>query len=180
MNFLELAKIRESVRKYDSRPVKREDILTCLEAARLAPSACNSQPWEFIVVDKPELKAKTAAAALSGIYGMNTFIKDAPVLIAVVSDSFRILTKIGSGLRDSSFYLVDLGIACEHLVLEAAELGLGTCWLGWFNEKAVKKVLNVGHGKRIHIMISLGYPAEGYIQHEKARKELSEMAKFPD
>ena len=67
MNFLELVKIRESVRKYDSHPVKREDIFACLEAARLAPSACNSQPWEFIVVDNPEIKENLGEAALSGI-----------------------------------------------------------------------------------------------------------------
>ena len=180
MDFLELVNARQSVRKYDPRLVSRQDLISCVEAARLAPSACNSQPWEFIVIDRSPLKEKVSEVALSGIYGMNTFIKEAPVLIAVVSYSFRILTKIGGGLRDSSFYLIDLGIACEHLVLKAAELGLGTCWLGWFNEKAVKKVLKVGYGKRIHIMISLGYPAADCAQRNKMRKELKDVVKFMD
>lgn len=178
MDFLDLCRKRNSVRKYDSRPVKREDINKCLEAARLAPSACNSQPCKFIVVDEPKLKGKVDEAMLKGIYNMNTFIRDAPVLVAVVVDQGNWLTRVANYLRDTKMYLVDTGIACEHFILQAAELSIGTCWLGWFNEKAVKRILGIPGNKRIDIIISMGYPAADYIAPEKNRKALSEISAY--
>jgi nitroreductase len=178
MDFPELVNRRASVRKYDTRPVKREDIDCCLEAARLAPSACNSQPWHFIVVDKPELKDKLSAAMLSGIYGKNVFIKDAPVLVVVVTEKSKWFAQVANFLRNTRMYLVDIGIACEHFILQAAELGLGTCWLGWFNARAVKKILGIPRHKKVEIVISLGYAAADYRPLEKNRKGLREMSSY--
>ena len=178
MVFMELVKKRTSVRKYDTRPVKREDINRCLEAARLAPSACNSQPWHFIVVDNPELKDKLCTAMLSGIYGNNAFIKNAPVLAVVVGEKEQWLTQVGNFLRRTNFYLIDIGIACEHFILQAAELGIGTCWLGWFNEKAVKRLLAIPRNKRVDVIISMGYPAPDFYPLEKNRKNLSEISNY--
>jgi nitroreductase len=178
MDFLDLAKKRCSVRKYDSRQIKREDINKCLEAARLAPSACNSQPWYFIIVDDPQLKDKVAAAMLSGIYAGNNFITAAPVLVVVVTEKAKWLTRVANFLRDTKMYLIDIGIACEHFILQAAELGIGTCWLGWFNEKAVRKVMAIPKNKRIDIVIAMGYPAADFIPPEKNRKQLEEISSY--
>lgn len=176
MNIEEVAKKRVSVRKYGNHPVSRSDIHFCLEAARLAPSACNAQPWEFIIVDKPKLLSKLCDAMLSGIYGLNSFIRNAPALVVVVSDEKKWYVKVCGLVRDTKLYLIDLGIACEHFVLRAVELGIGTCYLGWFNEHEVKKLLEIPKTKRVHIVISMGYPQDGDKPKEKARKELSEIS----
>lgn len=177
MNFLELVKKRKSIRKYSSRPVPREMIDSCLEAARLAPSACNSQPWFFIVVDDEKIKNEIAKKALSGIYKMNAFVREAPTLIVVLTEHSTYIARMGGQLRHVKYSLIDIGIACEHLILRAVELGLGTCWLGWFNEKAVKKVLGLPKSKRIDVIISLGYPevTEG---KDKKRKSLKIIRRY--
>lgn len=177
MNFLTLVKKRKSIRKYSSRPVPREMIDSCLEAARLAPSACNSQPWSFIVVDDEKIKNEIVKKALSGIYKMNAFVREAPTLIVVLTEHSTYIARMGGQLRHVKYSLIDIGIACEHLLLRAVELGLGTCWLGWFNEKAVKKVLGLPKSKRIDVMISLGYPevVEG---KDKKRKSLKKTRHY--
>jgi len=177
MNFLELVKKRRSVRKYSDKPVPKDAIERCLEAARLAPSACNSQPWSFIVVDSPELKNKVAAAAFSGIYSSNSFAKAAPVLVVVITEHSKFIAALGGYFRGTQYNLIDIGIASEHFVLQAAEEGLGTCWLGFFNEKAVKKVLNIPKEKKVDIIISVGYPTDDKIR-EKSRRPLKEIEKF--
>jgi len=181
--FLKLCKQRISVRKFSDRPVEREKILLCLEAARLAPSACNSQPWKFIVVDDPQTKNDLVSSAFNGIYSTNTFAKKAPVIIAVVSEKSSFIASVGAFLRDTLYYLIDIGIATEHLVLQATELGLGTCWLGWFDEKAVKKILKVPDTKRVDILIAIGYPENPEeVSHKqlkgKNRKPLEEISFF--
>jgi nitroreductase len=177
MKFLELVGNRQSVRSYQSQAVARDVLDRCLEAARLAPSACNSQPWYFIVVDDPKLKDKLAEAAFSGIYSMNAFAKKAPVLVAVITEKSSYAACLGAAFRGTQFNLLDVGIACEHFILQSQEEGLGSCWIGWFNEKAVKKLLKVPRWKKIDIMISLGYPDTHEVK-EKERKPLSEIRKF--
>ncbi|OGS20627.1 MAG: hypothetical protein A2252_05280 [Elusimicrobia bacterium RIFOXYA2_FULL_39_19] len=175
-SFLELAKKRFSARSYIDKPVEKEKINQCLEAARLAPSACNSQPWEFIVVDEPELKNRLADSIFSGTHSTNSFAKKAPVLVFVVSDKGSFISKVGAFMRDTRFYLIDIGITAEHFVLQAAELGLGTCWLGWFNENAAKKILKIPKNKRLDIVISVGYTEK--TAPEKNRKTFDKLAKF--
>ena len=177
MTFEELVHRRRSLRQYAGKPVSKEDILKCLEAARLAPSACNSQPWYFLVIDEPALKDRIADRIFSGIYSMNKFAKEAPVLVAVVSERSRLLASIGGQVRDTRYRLVDLGIASEHLILQAEELGIGSCWIGWFDEKALKKELKIPSSKKIDVVISLGYPAEDKAV-PKIRKSLEEISSF--
>ena len=160
MSFLDLVKKRRSCRKYSSQEIALDAIQKCLEAARLAPSACNCQPWHFIVVKDKSLKEKLAQAAFSGIHSVSAFAKEAPVLVVVVTEKSSYVTKLGAYLRGSQFSLIDVGIACEHFVLQAEEEDLGTCLIGWFNERAVKKVLNLPRNKKIDIIISLGYSRE--------------------
>lgn len=177
MTFLELIKKRQSVRKYSTAPVSRQIINRCLEAARLAPSACNSQPWQFIVVDDPALKPKVADKAFGGVYSMNAFAKEAPVLVVVARDRSGYFAALGGFCRGMQFGLVDIGIACEHFVLQAQEDGVGTCWLGWFDEKGTKKILGIPKNKKVDMIISMGYPAEGTLR-EKIRKPLRDISTF--
>ncbi|MCK4556799.1 MAG: nitroreductase family protein, partial [Candidatus Aminicenantes bacterium] len=131
--FRELVRSRRSIRRYLDKPVEREKILTCIEAARLAPSADNVQPWRFLIIDDPELKAQYAKKVFSGIYSISNFAKKAPVLILILARLDIIANRIGKQIQNIQFYLLDIGIAGEHVVLQAQELGLRTCWIGWFN-----------------------------------------------
>lgn len=174
MDFYDLIQKRQSDRRYDaSRQVDRDLVMKCLEAARLAPSACNSQPWKFVVVDQPDLKGQMAEAAAG--MGMNRFATEAPVIVAVVLEKMNLTARIGSVIKDKEYSLLDVGIAVEHFCLQAAELGLGTCILGWFDEKKVKKLLGVDR-RRIPLLITLGYPAGA--TRPKSRKTLEEMSSW--
>ena len=178
MKFMELIQKRESTRKYSSKPVPRELIDQCLEAARLAPSACNSQPWSFIVVDDIETKEKLVKKSMSGLYSLNTFVTQAPVVIVAITEKSKYAARMGGTLRNVKYSLIDMGIACDHLTLQAAELGLGTCWLGWFNEKALKKVLGLGKDIKVDVVLSLGYPEEPLPSRRKVRKSIEEMRRY--
>ena len=174
MELLELIEKRQSDRKYDpAREVDRELILKCLEAARLAPSACNSQPWKYVVVDDKALLPEMAAAAAG--MGMNKFSADVPVVIAVVLEKMNFTAKIGSVIKDKEYSLLDVGISVEHLCLQAAELGLGTCIMGWFDEKKVAKLLGIKN-RRIPLLISLGYPIGDH--RKKSRKKMEDIASW--
>ena len=178
MALLDLLKHRKSIRDFLDRPVERKKIMMCLEAARLAPSACNSQPWKFIVVDDRQLKDKLGDAAFRGIYSMNSFCKMAPVMVVVVSERSKFLARIGGMFRGTKYYLIDIGVAIEHFVLQAEDLGLGTCWIGWFNERAAKSVLEIPHRKKIDILIALGYYDREETRSEHSREPIDKIASF--
>ena len=178
MAFLDLVKHRKSVRNFLDTPVEREKIILCLEAARLAPSDTNSQPWKFIAVDDRDTKNKLCDSAFSGLYFINSFCKTAPVIIAVISEKSKFLARIGGMFRGTQFYLIDIGITCEHLVLEAEDLGLGTCWIAWFNENAVKSVLNIPRDKKVDILIALGYYSKDSLGSEHGREPMDKIASF--
>lgn len=178
MNFLELVKKRQSDRKYlANKPVEPEKIERCLEAARLAPSASNSQPWTFIVVNKPKLKQEVAKATFSKVLSFNKFTLDSPVLIVVVTEKSELKAQMGNFLKNQQYNLIDIGIATEHFCLQAASEGLGTCIMGWFQEKKIKQLLNIPAKKRVNIVISLGYSAETKIR-DKKRKPMSEFVRY--
>jgi nitroreductase len=178
MDFVDLVQHRQSVRNFLDRSIEREKIVKCLEAARLAPSANNSQPWKFIVVDDPELKRMLCDRAFAGLYSLNSFCRTAPVIVAVISEQSKFLTRIGAIFRGTRFYLIDIGIACEHFVLQAEDLGLGTCWIGWFNEKAVKKALHVPDRKKIDILIAIGYYDRETLTAGHGRDPLNKITSF--
>lgn len=178
MKFLDLVNTRQSVRKYTSKPVEKEKIMRCIEAARLAPSACNSQPWKFIVIDEPELVKKVAKETYGTVIRFNKFVSQAPVLIAIVIEKPKMITQIGEAIKNKEYPLIDLGIAGEHFCLQAAEEGLGTCMIGWFNAKPIKKLLHIPEKKNIGFLISVGYPPEGYRLRKKIRKSVNEMTSF--
>lgn len=173
MNLLELINKRQSYREYSDTPIERDLIIKCIEAARLAPSACNSQPWKFVIVDNHDLLKDISAAASS--IGMNKFASQAPVIIAVVLEKMNFTAKIGSVIKDKEYSLLDIGIAVEHFCLQATELGLGTCILGWFDEKKVKELLGIKN-KRVPLLITLGY--SNATIRKKSRKDLDKICSW--
>ncbi len=175
--FLDLVRSRRSIRRFLPRPVEREKILTCLEAARLAPSANNVQPWRFLVIDQPELKEKFSAKAFSGIYSLTRFAAQAPVLILVLARLDLLANRIGKQIQGVAFYLIDIGIAGEHIVLQAEELGLGTCWIGWFNYRQARKVLRVPKKYKIVCLLAMGY-YEKKPERPRTRRALEDIAWF--
>lgn len=175
MDFLELAAARQSDRAYDmSRPVEAEKLERILEAARLAPSACNAQPWKFVVVTDPELSVKVGKAT-AGL-GMNKFAKDAPVQILVVEESMNITSYLGAKIKDKYFPLVDIGIAAAHISLAAESEGLGSCILGWFDEKEIKKLTGIPASKRLLLVITIGYPSKE--KRKKSRKPKDKVISY--
>jgi nitroreductase len=178
MKFLELIEKRQSDRKYIDRVVEREKIECCLEAARLAPSASNSQPWSFVVVDEPELKKKVAAKSVGPLRSFNNFVSQAPVIIAIIMEKPKIITELGGRIKQKEYPLIDIGIAAEHFCLQATEEGLGTCMLGWFDEKAVKALLHVPEQKSISLLITLGYTPTDYKHRKKIRKPAEKLVKW--
>ncbi|MDR0714456.1 MAG: nitroreductase family protein [Bacteroidales bacterium] len=175
MQFLEILNRRQSVRAYSDRPVESEKLERCLEAARIAPSACNSQPWKFIVVDDPELKNEIAGYASAGLIPMNRFVVQSPVLVVAVRESANFTSKVGAMLKDKPYTLMDIGMAVLQFCLQATAEGLGTCIIGWFDEKKVKKTLHIPAGKRAELIIAVGYAVENYPLRNKVRKEMAEI-----
>jgi len=176
--FLSLVQQRQSVRKYTDKAVEPKMLERCLEAARLAPSASNSQPWKFVVVTDPELQQKVAKATIGPLSTFNNFVLQAPVIVAIVIEKMKVFTKIGATIQDREYPLIDIGIAAEHFCLQAAEEGLGTCMLGWFNEKSIKELLNIPLDKRIGLLITLGYAPEDYLVRKKIRKKVEETIRY--
>lgn len=175
--FQQLVEQRRSIRRYLEKPVEKEKILACIEAARLAPSADNVQPWRFLIIDDPQLKAEFSKEAFSGIYYISRFASQAPVLILVLGRLDIIANRLGKQIQKIHFYLIDIGIAGEHIVLQAEELGLGTCWLGWFNMRRARKFFNIPRKYKIVSLISVGYYEKKPIKRRK-RRELKEIAWF--
>lgn len=168
---------RVSIRKFQDRPVDRQVLLHCLDAARLAPSAENVQPWRFAIVDDPVTKEKLAKQAFSGIYRATRWAAKAPVLVVIFAELDILANRIGKQMTGINYYLIDIGIAGEHFVLQAQELGLGTCWIGWFNAKGARKALGAPRSFRAVEMMALGHPAAGYKRTRK-RKSIDNMSFF--
>ncbi len=167
MNVFEAIKSRRSVRAFTQKNVSEEEVEKLIDAARWAPSAGNIQPWEFIVVRKPETKRKLSIAALD-----QTFIEEAPVVIVVCANQIR--SGRGYGARGIHLYcLQDTAAATQNLLLAACARDLATCWIGAFREEEARKALNLPEGIRPVAIIPLGYPAKKPMA--RSRRPLSEI-----
>lgn len=173
---LKLICTRQSDRSYSDRLVEKEKIERILEAGRMSPSACNSQPWKFIVVDDPPLLREIAAASSAKTLGFNKFTGEAPLFIVVVREKSKPVARIGGAIKDKDYSLIDTGIAAGNICLQAAAEGLGSCMLGWFDEPRVRKALSIPGGRRAELIITLGYPAGEH--REKRRKPASEVVSY--
>ncbi|MBI2848343.1 MAG: nitroreductase family protein [Chloroflexi bacterium] len=166
MSFLDLARKRYSVRAYKPDPVEDEKLQQVMEAARLAPTAANRQPFQFIVV-----RTKGREADLGRIYSAPWFVQ-APLVICAVGLPGQCWVR-----RDGRAYLdIDVGIAMDHLVMAATDLGLGTCWIGLLNRDATREILGIPPDAEPIAFTPLGYPADQ--PKEKKRKPLSELVRY--
>lgn len=165
MSILDSLKERKSIRKYKDKPVEDEKIESVLEAARLSPSAKNAQDWKFIVVRDPKKREKITGATGQG------FVGEAPVILVACGEKPDSVMRCGQNR-----YTVDLSIATSYMILEAQEQGLGTCWLGSFDEEKVKEILEIPEQVRVVAMTPLGYADES--PKAKPRKELKEIVSY--
>lgn len=175
--FIDLASHRQSDRAFDAtRAVEPEKIARILEAAQLAPSACNAQPYRIIVVDEPELKNKVADTTSSKVLGMNHFTKQAPVHMVIVEENPNLTSGIGAVVKDKHFPYIDIGIVAAYITLAAADEGLGSCILGWFDEKKLRALLDIPSRKRILLDIVIGYSTQPL--REKKRKHIDKVVGY--
>ena len=174
MNFMEIAQARQSCRSYDeSRPVEDEKILAILEAAQLAPSACNGQPYHFTVC-KGET-AQEVALACRGM-GMNKFAVQAPVMIVVSEMPYVKSAALGARVKNNDYRSIDIGITTAYLTAEATAQGLSTCILGWLDNDKICKLCGLEYPARL--VITLGYAKEDDKLRPKKRKALEELVSY--
>ncbi len=174
--ILELILNRQSDRKYNDKLIEKEKIERILEAGRLAPSACNAQPWKFIVVDNPDLVKKVAEAASAKLLGMNSFVGQAPVILVIIRESANFSSKVGATIKNKDYSLIDIGIATENICLQAAAEGIGSCIIGWFDEGEIRKILSIPGSKRVELLITLGYSLSDH--REKKRKSIDDVVSY--
>ncbi len=171
MNFYEIAQKRQSCRAYDeNREVEREKLDSILESARLAPSACNSQPYHFTVCHGET--AKNVEKACTGI-GMNKFAAQAPVAIVVSEAPYNKTAAIGAKAKHNDYRSIDIGLAVAYLTAEATAQGLSTCILGWFDNDKLQKLCNIEYPVRL--VITVGYAKDDDKLRPKKRKEKEEL-----
>lgn len=167
MDVLDAIRTRKSVRKYLDKTVEEDKLLAVLEAGRLAPSASNRQEWRFIIVKDLKTKKKLAEAANS-----QSFVAEASVVIVACAKTDEHVMRCGQAC-----YPIDVAIALDHITLAAVELGLGTCWIGAFDEKEVKQILEVPAEIRVVALMPLGYPADSSVANKK-RLPSNEIVKY--
>ena len=176
MNFMEIARVRQSCRSYDeNRPVEEEKLAAILEAAQLSPSACNGQPYHFTVCRGNA--AREVAAATMGM-GMNKFAAQAPVCIVVSEEPYVKSAALGAKLKKNDYRSIDIGIATAYLTAEAAAQGLSTCILGWLDDEKIRSIC--GLTQPVRLVITLGYAKEDDKLRNKKRKDLSELVSYKD
>ena len=168
LEFMAVIKKRKSTRSYKNENVDEEKVKQMLEAARLAPSWANKQCWNYVIVTDKEKIQKLAAGII------NSWMKNANLVIVACADPKKSGSKNGM-----EYYLVDVAISMEHLVLAATNLGLGTCWIGGFNEINVKKILNIPEEIKVVAMTPVGYPSDEGLRNKLARKIIGANTRKP-
>ncbi len=163
MNVFDAIKLRRSIRGFKDKSIEEEKLLRVLEAGRLAPSAKNRQEWRYVVVKDKELRRKIAVASNN-----QYFIAEAPVVIVGCATMVDYVLSCGQPA-----YTIDVSISMDHMTLQAVEEGLGTCWIGFFKEDEVKKILNIPQEMRVVEIMPLGYPK--FLPEPKPRKKFQEI-----
>ncbi len=168
MSVLKVIKERRSVRRYKGDPIPEDMLLRVLEAARYSPSGKNLQPWKFILVKDKGLKRKLAKASVG-----QSFIAEAPLVVVACGFPDNCYSRMGNYMKS---WPVDVAIAIEHLILQAHEEGLGTCWIGAFEEREVKAILNIPDSVKVLALTPIGYPDE--VPVSRGRKSLDEIISY--
>ena len=177
MNFYEIACNRQSCRKYDAqKPVEQEKLTAILESARLAPSACNGQPYTLTVCTGE--KAKEVALLTRGMGGMNKFAVQAPVVIVVSEGAYVKSAALGAKVKGNDYRSIDIGIMTAYLTAEATAQGLSTCILGWLDDAKIREICDLKYPVRL--VITLGYAKEGDPLRKKVRKDLNDLVSYKE
>ena len=173
MNFTEIAENRQSCRSYDpERTVEKEKLDAILAAARLAPSACNGQPY-FITVCRGDA-AKKVAKATQGM-GMNKFATDAPILLVLSEMPYVASAALGAKVKKNDYRSIDIGILSAYITAEAAAQGLGSCILGWFDDAEIKNICSIDG--TVRLVITIGYAKDDDKLRAKTRKDMDKLVK---
>ena len=171
MNFTEIAENRQSCRSYDAaRAVEEEKLHAILHAARLAPSACNGQPYH-ITLCRGEA-ARQVAKACTGM-GMNKFAVDAPVMLVISEKPYCKSAAVGAKIKNNDYRSIDIGIVCAYITAEATAQGLGSCILGWLDDGEIRGICHLD--APVRLVITLGYAKEGDRLRAKKRKDMDEL-----
>ena len=174
MEFIDIARKRQSCRHYDeNKQVEQEKILSVLEAARLAPSACNSQPYHISVCTGD--LAKEVGKATTGM-GLNKFAKEAPVLLVISEKPYNKSAALGAKIKGNDYRSIDIGIMVAYLTSQATSLGLETCILGWLDDEKIRELCGID--ETIRLVITLGYAHSDEVLRNKKRKTMEEMVTF--
>ena len=174
-DFLELAKRRQSCRAFSDKPVEHEKLVKCVEAAMLAPSGCNAQPWSVVVVEDPKLVPEVAAGSMQ--MNINSYLKDAKAFFGFLEERAKLMPAMAKISDSQIFAKGDLGGFALSICLEAESLWLGTLIVGLFDRPRLRELLNIPEEKSFFIVIAAGYPAKDHVR-EKVRKPISEVARF--
>ena len=170
MNFTEIAKSRQSCRSYDpEKTVEQEKLDIILEAARLSPSACNGQPYH-ITVCKGEA-AEKVAKAVQGV-GINKFAKDAPIMLVISEMPYVKSAALGAKIKGNDYRSIDIGILAAYITAEATAQGLGSCILGWLDDKKIREICGIDGAVRL--VVTIGYPKDDNLR-DKKRKSIDEL-----
>ena len=173
MDFLEIANVRESCRNFDAtRPVESEKLEKILEAARIAPSACNSQPYYFTVCEGESAKA---VARATQTLGFNKFTSDAPLMVVISEGDYTPSAAAGAKMKHNDYRSIDIGITTAYLTAEATACGVSSCILGWFDNKKIKEICSLQTDVRL--VIALGYAKDSTLR-EKKRKSFDDFIKY--
>jgi nitroreductase len=168
MALLDVFQKRKSVRGYKDDPIPEDMLMRVMEAARLAPSGKNFQPWKFIIVRDADMRKNLAEASRG-----QTFMAKAPIIIVACGFPERSYQRQGNYM---SSWAIDVSIAVEHLMLQAQEEGLGTCWIGAFEEKEVKRLMGIPSKVKVLALTPLGYPDEK--PRDRGRKPLEDIISY--
>ena len=175
-DYFELVRRRESCRNFDpNRPVEPEKLRRCAEAAWLAPSACNGQPWKYLIVTNPELAAKLRPL-MQGL-GMNKFLNECPAFAVVVQEPTVIKVSASQRLKDQDFAPIDVAFSASQFCYAATEQGLSTCIIGWHNEQKIRELFGLPKTTRVRLILAIGYAADETLR-KKQRKPIDDVIRF--
>jgi nitroreductase len=174
-DFMDLCLRRQSCRKFIDCSVEHEKLVRCVEAARLAPSGCNSQPWSFVVVETPEIVSEVAKCSQQ--LGLNSYISSARAFFVVVEEYAKLMPQLRCMIDNQYFAVGDIGAATAYICLEAESQGIGTCVLGIYDREKIRSLLDIPNEKPIRALIAAGYPADATVR-KKSRKQIEEITRF--
>ncbi len=175
-DYFDLIARRESCRNFDpNRPAEREKLQRCAEAAWIAPSACNGQPWKYLIVTNPELNEKLRPLMME--LGMNKFVKNCPAFAVVLEEATVLKVSLSQKFKDQDFAPIDVAFSASQFCYAATEQGLSTCIIGWHNEQKIRELFGLPKTTRVRLILAIGYAADETLR-KKQRKPIDDVIQF--